>query len=300
MSIPDDILMAYVDGELSAEERVRVEAAMQRDATVARRVAEQKKLRGELRAAFDGVLREPVPERLLAAARGETAGDGARRNQGRGMTDSADGATSRSTVGAASRADDVPAGEPRGSISDFEAAARARNAAREVRDAARVTRASRRWSWPEWGAIAASLVIGVIVAQFAMRSPDGAPFTAEQGQLLAQGDLARTLSEQLASAQTAGADTSVGVSFRTKDGGYCRSFTMRSSSTVGLACREGDGWRLDVLARSDAQPGEYTQASSALPAAVLSAIEQRIEGEPLDAAAEARAKESDWRRAPAQ
>jgi hypothetical protein len=259
MSIPDDVLMAYVDGELSAEERARVEAAMRTDAEVARRVEQQQSLRASLRATFDEVLREPVPERLLAAARGQTA-------IGRGST-----------------------------VSDFAAAAQARDAARE----ARVT-AGRRWSWPEWGAIAASLVIGVIVAQFAMRSPGSAPFTSEQGQLLAQGDLARTLSEQLASTQATDADTSVGVSFRAKDGGYCRSFTMRSSSTAGLACRDGDAWRVDVLARTDATSGEYTQAGSALPPAVLNAIDQRIEGEPLDAAAEARARESLWRSTPAQ
>ncbi len=259
MSIPDDVLMAYVDGELPAEERARVEAAIQGDPEVARRVAEQKKLRTDLRTAFDGVLREPVPDRLRAAARGETSPPSARGT----------------------------------SVSDFAAAAQARKDAREARSA-------RRWSWPEWGAMAASLVIGVIVAQFALRSPDGAPFTSQQGQLLAQGDLARTLSEQLASAQTTAADTSVGVSFRAKNGSYCRSFTMRSSSTAGLACREGDAWRVDVLAHTDNASGQYTQAGSALPAAVLSAIEQQIEGEPLDAAAEARARESGWRSPPAQ
>jgi hypothetical protein len=259
MSIPDEVLMAYVDGELPPEERARVEAAMQNDAEVARRVQQQQALRASLRSAFEGVLREPVPDRLLAAARGESA-----TGSGRGA-----------------------------SISDFAAAAQARKDARE----ARVTR---RWSWPEWGAMAASLVVGVIVAQFAMRSPGGAPFTSQQGQLLAQGDLARTLSEQLASTQATGADTSVGISFRTKDGGYCRSFTMRSSSTAGLACRDGDAWRVDVLARTDNSSGEYTQAGSALPAAVLNAIEQRIDGEPLDAAAEARAKDSAWRGPPAQ
>lgn len=258
MSIPDDVLMAYVDGELPAEERARVEAAIQSDPELARRVAQQKKLRTDLRAAFDGVLREPVPERLLRAARGQaaTAGGGA-------------------------------------SVSDFAAAAQARKAAREARS-------GRRWSWPEWGAMAASLIIGVVVAQFAMRSPGSAPFTSQQGQLLAQGDLARTLDEQLASAQASGADTSVGVSFRAKDGSYCRSFTMRASSTAGLACREGDAWRVDVLARTNTAAGEYTQAGSALPAAVLNAIEQQIQGEPLDADAEARARESDWRSPPAQ
>jgi hypothetical protein len=308
MSIPDEVLMAYVDGELPAEERARIEAAMQSDADVARRVAQQKKLRTDLRAAFDGVLREPVPERLLAAARGEPAigrdaasGNHDRRTSAtssenatsdmRAASASAESATSGTS--AASRVSGTPPCARGASVSDFAAAAQARKDAREARTA-------RRWSWPEWGAMAASLVIGVIIAQFALRSPGSAPFISQQGQLLAQGDLARTLTEQLASTQATGADTAVGVSFRTKDGSYCRSFTMRSSSTAGLACREGDAWRVDVLARTDNSSGEYAQAGSALPAAVLSAIEQQIDGEPLDAAAEVRAREADWRGPPAQ
>jgi hypothetical protein len=298
MSIPDEVLMAYVDGELPPEERARIEAAMRADAEVARRVQQQQALRASLRSAFEGVLREPVPDRLLAAARGQgaMAGEGASGGHGRrasGASASGADTTVDASEGSTSRAGGAPDSRRSSSVTDFAAAAQARKDARE-------SRSTRRWSWPEWGAMAASLVIGVIVAQFAMRSPGSAPFTSQQGQLLAQGDLARTLSEQLASDQAAGAETSVGVSFRTKDGGYCRSFTMRSSSTAGLACREGDAWRVDVLARSDKSSGEYTQAGSALPAAVLNVIEQQIHGEPLDAAAEARAKDSDWQGPPAQ
>jgi anti-sigma-K factor RskA len=252
----DDMLMAYVDGELSAEDRARVEAEMHADPGVARRVEQHRALRNNLRNAFDGVLREPVPERLVAAARG---------------------------TGAAP-------------VADF-AAASAR--ARESRQAS-AERAKRRWSWPEWGAMAASLLIGVIVTRAALHSPDAAPFTSQGGQLVAQGALANALSNQLASTQPRDAAAQVGVSFRAKSGQYCRSFTMRSGDALaGLACREDDAWRIDVLARGDSASGDYQQASSALPPAVLSAVEQQIEGEPLDAASESRARQSNWQRAAA-
>jgi anti-sigma-K factor RskA len=255
MSLPDDMLTAYVDGELSAEDRARVEAAMRAEPDVARRVAEHQQLRTSLRTAFDGVLREPVPERLVAAARGDAG---------------------------------------TGSVADFGAAKRAREATQARSE-------GRRWSWPEWGAMAASVLIGVIVTRVAVRSPEATPFVSRQGELVAQGTLADALSNQLASTQPRNAATQVGVSFRSKAGPYCRSFTMREGEAVtGLACRAGDAWRIDVLARSDPATGDYTPAASALPAAVLSAVEQQIDGEPLDAASEARARESGWTRTPAR
>jgi anti-sigma-K factor RskA len=255
MSLPDDMLTAYVDGELSAEDRARVEAAMRAEPEVARRVAKHQQLRTSLRAAFDGVLREPVPERLVSAARGDA---------------------------------------DTGSVADFSAAKRAREATQ-----ARSER--RRWSWPEWGAMAASVLIGVIITRVAVRSPEATPFISRQGELVAQGPLADALSNQLASTQPRNAATQVGVSFRSKAGPYCRSFKMREGDAVtGLACRAGDAWRIDVLARSDSAAGDYSQAASALPAAVLSAVEQQIDGEPLDAASEARAKESGWMSTPAR
>jgi len=65
----DDLLAAYVDGELSDAERTRIEQAIARDARLAQRVAQQRALRGRLRNVFDGSLRESVSQRLVNAAR---------------------------------------------------------------------------------------------------------------------------------------------------------------------------------------------------------------------------------------
>jgi hypothetical protein len=73
MRIAEETLMAYVDGELDAAAAARVEAALADDPELAAAVARERALRRRLRSAFDSVLQEPVPERLIAAARGQVA-----------------------------------------------------------------------------------------------------------------------------------------------------------------------------------------------------------------------------------
>jgi anti-sigma factor RsiW len=72
----DEMLMAYADGELDASQRAQVEAAMRADPQLARRVASHRALRERLQGSFKAVLREPVPERLSAAARAHPASFG--------------------------------------------------------------------------------------------------------------------------------------------------------------------------------------------------------------------------------
>jgi hypothetical protein len=79
MSIADETLMAYADGELDASGRGVVEAAMQADPAIARRVAEYRGQREKLRAAYEPELAEPVPDRLLAVLRQRRPADRRRR-----------------------------------------------------------------------------------------------------------------------------------------------------------------------------------------------------------------------------
>jgi negative regulator of sigma E activity len=67
------MLGAYLDGELDATARATVERAIAADPDLARRVSAQRGLRERLEGAYDGTLTEPVPGRLIAAARGEGA-----------------------------------------------------------------------------------------------------------------------------------------------------------------------------------------------------------------------------------
>ncbi|KQY16979.1 hypothetical protein ASD28_20585 [Massilia sp. Root133] len=148
----------------------------------------------------------------------------------------------------------------------------------------------RRWSWPEWGALAATLVVGVLAGR--MIPGGGGPAIAGNGnQVLAQGELAAALDRQVGG-KAEGA-VKVGVSFAARDGAYCRGFVMGASA--GLACREGGQWKIPVLAEAEKEAaGGYRQAGSALPPAVLDAIDARIADRPLDAAGEEAARARAW------
>ncbi|MET0534679.1 MAG: hypothetical protein ABW171_10680 [Steroidobacter sp.] len=73
MQFPDETLMAYADGEVDADTRRRIEAAMVLDPSIAERIERHRALRADLDAAFGGVLDEPVPPRLLETARSTPA-----------------------------------------------------------------------------------------------------------------------------------------------------------------------------------------------------------------------------------
>lgn len=68
MSVDDETLMAFADGELSGDERAAVEAALAADPALRSKLEAQRLLGARLSAAFDGALTEPVPSRLTAAA----------------------------------------------------------------------------------------------------------------------------------------------------------------------------------------------------------------------------------------
>jgi hypothetical protein len=162
-----------------------------------------------------------------------------------------------------------------------------------------------RTAWPQWATMAASLVIGVIIGQVSLRIPGGAaPVVSRNGQVLANGTLAQALSDQLASTQTPDGPVKIGVSFKSKAGAYCRTFTMHVSTTLaGLACRDHDDWRVKVLAQNPQSEsnsvtgsgsGAYRQAGTEMPRSILQAVEDNIAGNPLDAHAEASARDLRW------
>lgn len=240
MKVAEEMLMAYVDGELDPIAAARVEAAMADDPELAAAVARERALRRRLRSAFGPIAEKPVPERLIAAARGETS-------------------RSRRTPGTA--------GSSR-----------------------------RRTAWRYGGAMAAGILIGVLFVRALPDRSGGEWRSGADGALLADGSLAQALDEQLASAPAAGA-AAIGLSFKDKRGEYCRTFTTTSPrAQAGLACRGSRGWYVSLLMEAPASPaGEIRTASTTLPPALLGEVDARIQGEPLDAAAERSAREAGWR-----
>jgi len=249
MKLPDETVMAYVDDELDAAARAGLEAAMAADPEIRAQLATQIELRARLRASFDPVLSEPVPERLLQAL-------GQKSTVPTGITD----------------------------LADLRATKQER------------LRVRRHWALPQFAAVAASLIIGVLIGQRTLNSARQNVLESREGQLVASALLDEALSGQLASNQPDKAPVHIGLTYRNDSGAFCRTFTLIQDSAAGIACRSGDAWRVEMLTRTTpADAAAYRAATSELPEAVRRAVETSISGEPLDAEAERAAQSSRWR-----
>ena len=138
-----------------------------------------------------------------------------------------------------------------------------------------------------WGAIAASLVLGLALGTQPWRAP--ADVATEGGALVASGALAAALDTQLASNQGADAPVRIGLSFRDRAGRSCRSF--EGAALAGVGCRSADGWTLERTMPGSRQ-ADYRQAGSGELAAAAAAM---MAGEPFDEAAERKARAEGWR-----
>lgn len=141
---------------------------------------------------------------------------------------------------------------------------------------------------PAGAALAVGLAIGLMVRPAADYGTDDA------GRLVAQGSLAETLTTELASNGYRGSGARIGISFRSKAGLDCRTFSTGSDS--GLACRDSGAWVVQTLVKQmDDHPGAaYRMAGSDMPEAVRRAVADSIQGTAFDAAAERRARDRGW------
>jgi hypothetical protein len=246
MTISDETLMAFADGELDDAARAEVELAMREDPQIEKRIAEHRAMRERVHAAYSAELSEEIPDRLLRAARGN-----------------APAAQSSAGFGRA-----APRARPR----------------------------RMRWRFP--ASVAASLIVGLGVGYF-VQSPLQSPLQRNAGgAIIARGPLATALSSQLAAEQSPASAVRIGLSFLAKSGDYCRTFFLSGAiSPAGLACRHGADWQVVALTEergAAADESGYRTAGSAVPAAILSAVEGQISGEPLDQAGEKDARGRHW------
>lgn len=143
-----------------------------------------------------------------------------------------------------------------------------------------------RFSAIHWGAIAASLALGLTIGLRPWMP--AADVQIDNGALIAAGPLAEALDTQLASNQAPDAAVRIGLSFEDKAGRYCRSFESRA--LAGIGCRQGDHWQLERTLPGGAR-GDYRQASSdELGAAAAAMMAQ----DALDAQDERRARDAGW------
>jgi hypothetical protein len=156
------------------------------------------------------------------------------------------------------------------------------------RSESRARRAS--FGLPQWAAMAATLLIGVVAGQF-VGDRSGTSVGTRDGMLVATASLDRGLDVELASAGAEG-QVRIGLTFRDRDGSICRSFADATAS--GLACRQGDDWRIEGLfAAPHGQQGDYRMAAGEDPR-LAAMIDDRIVGEPFDQDRERAARDSNW------
>jgi anti-sigma factor RsiW len=271
MNITREQIAALADGELSADEAARVEAAVASDPALARQLAAERRLREDLRAGLDPVLSEPVPEALMALLAGVAA-----RETEAGTTE-------------------APPRRP-AEVHDLSEARARKEAAERAAAETRAARGGRTISTnSRWGmALAASLVLGLMLGtQLRTHGPTAGDVTSEGGALVASGALAQGLERQLASTQD---DRGLRIltSFRRQGGDFCRVFD--NGATAGIACKQGGGWRLErTMTGGGAASAEYRQAGSA-DAELMAAAQDMAVGEPLDADQEKVAKAISWQR----
>jgi anti-sigma factor RsiW len=155
--------------------------------------------------------------------------------------------------------------------------------------AAATARRLPRWGWPQVGAMAASLAIGVFVGQGIMAgrgapatalvvaSANGANVTAPVAAML---DKAASGTPQQLAGLGAG---QVVITFRDGDGQLCRQFQIAgdAATTDAISCRVDGSWTVEALGvRAAAGDGMRTASGDAAPS-VLAAVDAMIVGDVL-------------------
>lgn len=222
---PDELLMAFADGELRGAERQNVVDYLSRNPAARERVAMFALTRDGLIRLLNEPLIEPVPERLLATIMG---------------------AKSRSSFGAAGRA---PPARRTATLWDTLASSLGGFFSRSS------------LALPA-AALAAGAVAGIVAAPHL--TPHGVPaagslpalIAMREGAIVATGSLASALESApggkpatLASADGAATLKPV-LTFEAEDGRYCRQYTLTTpgfSRSAGLACRGAAGqWQIEA------------------------------------------------------
>lgn len=153
-------------------------------------------------------------------------------------------------------------------------------------------------TWIPAAALAAGLALGL--ALDGSFGSTGTDMRMKDGALVAQGALAQTLTAELASEQTDTRSAArIGVSFRSADGLFCRSFETQTGvrgALAGLACLKDGDWQIAALTNATPHEAEFATAGGDMPAVIRSALGAMISGEPLDAAQERAARDQGWQK----
>ncbi|MEP7351293.1 MAG: anti-sigma factor [Sphingorhabdus sp.] len=149
--------------------------------------------------------------------------------------------------------------------------------------------AMRRPALVQWGAMAASLALGLMIGGYALNR-DGGYVSDNKGQMVASGALSDALDTQLAATQSGDSKIRIGTSFASISGDYCRTF--ESATLDGIACNADGAWQLRQTVSGE-KAAQYRQASAG---ALAEAAAAMMAGDPLDAAQEKAVQDRGWKR----
>jgi len=275
MSISDDILMAFADGELDREQSAAIEVAMQNDPSIAARVAQHQALRLQVQAAFAPILEEEIPAKLkktLSQSDPVTTPEINQREKVVSLAELNLARKNRRDQSQTNAQDRLDGNHPR-----------------------------RERDWRDWGGLAAMLVVGLWLGQSSLFNRD-LPTTLvtanENGQLIANGKLTTALDTQLSN-EHKGSEVQIGLSFKSKDGQFCRSFSAKQSN--GVACHQSQTWAIALMVDSASSSPDrrdndaYRPAGSETSPVILDFIDQNIAGTSLNQAEEKAALLKAWK-----
>lgn len=134
------------------------------------------------------------------------------------------------------------------------------------------------------GAMAASLVAGVVLDRALINRGSALVQTDAAGQVLAQGKLADSLSDHVSGQPGL---VRIGLTFRT-DHTVCRTFSTRRGLS-GIGCRRKGRWVIPIFATNPPETranSEYQLAGDNVAPSVMADVDRRMVGEPLSIAQE--------------
>lgn len=154
---------------------------------------------------------------------------------------------------------------------------------------ARVPRSMSGWGWPQFGAMAASLALGIFAGPALLGGGDGASrslVVADSGHLAMTPALVAVFDSAASGerVEVAGlGQLQVDISFRDLDSNLCRQAQLSQGDATHdlVACRSASGWQVEALGTRSAGAGEFRTASGDAAPAVVAAVDAMIDGDPL-------------------
>ena len=143
------------------------------------------------------------------------------------------------------------------------------------------------WRWPQFGAMAASLVLGVVIGGPLLTGGGAGDGVDNASLVLASADVTTMLdtapSGQAVDLASLGRGEVV-LTFRNADGQLCRQFMIEGSggaTSDALACSGGEGWQVEAYGRRAAPAGEMKLAGGDAAPGVVAAVDAIIASDPL-------------------